>query len=256
LKVINVKPFLLLATRPEDVVADNEYESFLNCAGLAERHLWRHRLERKPLGNVELSDWSGILLGGSPFTTSDPEESKSPVQLRVESDLRRLLDQVVSLDFPFLGACYGIGTLGSHQGALVDKHYAEPIGPVQVTLTSEGRQDPLFLGLPDSFGAFVGHKDAVRSLPASAVLLAISPTCPVQGFRVGSNVYATQFHPELDAAGLCIRIDAYKNHGYFDPSDAEQLKEQAYRSDVRHAPGILRRFVERYSRPADSGPPG
>ena len=40
-------------------------------------------------------------------------------------------------------------------------------------------------------------------LPRHAVLLASSPTCPVQAFRIGSHVYATQFHPELDAARTC-----------------------------------------------------
>jgi GMP synthase (glutamine-hydrolysing) len=243
-----VKPFLLLAIRAEDAAADNEYESFLACAGLHERDLRRHRLEQRPLGNVELRDWSGILLGGGPFNASDPEGSKSPVQRRVEADLRSLFDKVVSADFPFLGACYAIGTLGGHQGAEVDRRYAEPIGAAPVTLTREGRRDPLLAGLPATFDAFVGHKEAISRLPDHAVLLASSPSCPVQAFRVGSAVYATQFHPELDAAGLCTRIEVYKYAGYFDPAQADELKAQAHRSNVTCPPTILRRFVRRYAR--------
>ena len=105
-----MKPFLLLAIRAEDAAADSEYESFLAFSGLAERDLRRVRLEQRPLGNVDLPAWSGILLGGGPFNSSDPEGSKSPVQRRVEADLRGLLDRVITADFPFLGACYGIGT--------------------------------------------------------------------------------------------------------------------------------------------------
>jgi len=243
-----VKPFLLLAIRADDAAADNEYESFLACAGLHERDLRRHRLEQRPLGNVELQDWSGIFLGGGPFNASDPEGSKSPVQRRVEADLRGLFDRVVSADFPFLGACYAIGTLGGHQGAAVDRRYAEPIGAVPVTLTREGRRDPLLAGLPATFDAFVGHKEAISRLPDHAVLLASSPDCPVQAFRVGSAVYATQFHPELDAAGLCTRIEVYKHAGYFDPAQAGELKAQAHRSNVTCPPAILRRFVRRYAR--------
>jgi GMP synthase (glutamine-hydrolysing) len=243
-----VKPFLLLAIRADDAAADNEYESFLACAGLHERDLRRHRLEQRPLGNVELRDWSGIFLGGGPFNASDPEESKSPVQRRVEADLRRLFDKVVSADFPFLGACYAIGTLGSHQGAVVDRRYAEPIGAAPVTLTREGQRDPLLAGLPATFDAFVGHKEAISGLPDHAVLLATSPGCPVQAFRVGSAVYATQFHPELDAAGLCTRIEVYKHAGYFDPAQAGELKAQAHRSNVTCPPAILRRFARRYAR--------
>ena len=227
-----MKPFLLLAVRADDAAADNEYESFLACAGLHERDLRRHRLEQRPLGSVELRDWSGIFLGGGPFNASDPEGSKSPVQRRVEADLRELFDKVVSADFPFLGACYAIGTLGNHQGAIVDRRYAEPIGAVPVTLTREGRRDPLLAGLPATFDAFVGHKEAISSLPDHAVLLASSAGCPVQAFRIGTAVYATQFHPELDAAGLCTRIEVYKHAGYFDPAQAGELKAQAHRSNV------------------------
>jgi GMP synthase (glutamine-hydrolysing) len=241
-------PFLLLAVRADDAAADNEYESFLACAGLHERDLRRYRLEQRPLGNVDLRDWSGIFLGGGPFTTSDHEGSKSPVQRRVEADLRGLVERVIRADFPFLGACYGIGTVGTHQGAVVDRRYAEPVGAVPVTLTREGRKDPLLAGLPTTFDAFVGHKEAISGLPRHAVLLARSPGCPVQAFRIGSAVYATQFHPELDVTGLCTRIEVYKHAGYFEPAQAGELQARARRSNVRHPPAILRRFAERYTR--------
>jgi GMP synthase (glutamine-hydrolysing) len=242
-----VKPFLLLAIRADDAAADNEYESFLAFSGLRERDLRRLRLEQRALGAIDLRDWSGILLGGGPFNSSDPERSKSPVQRRVEADLRELLGTVISADFPFLGACYGIGTLGSHQGAVVDRRHAEPIGAVPVTLTRHGQQDPLLRGLPATFDAFVGHKEAISVLPRHAVLLASSAACPVQAFKIRSHVYATQFHPELDVAGLCTRIEVYKHAGYFEPWEAGELKAQAYRSNVTHPPGILRRFVQLYA---------
>ena len=113
-----MKPFLLLGTRADDAVADNEYAAFLDFTGLDERHLRRHRLEATPLGAVDLDDWSGIFMGGGPFNSSDPVEEKSATQLRVEAELAGLLDGVVAQDFPLLGACYGIGTLGTHQGAV------------------------------------------------------------------------------------------------------------------------------------------
>jgi GMP synthase (glutamine-hydrolysing) len=241
-----VEPILLLSTRADDVAADDEYESFLALGGLGEGELRRVRLEQRALGDVDLRDLCGIWIGGGPFNYSDPDEKKSPVQRRVEADLNRLLDTVVPADFPFLGACYGIGTLGSHQGALLDRRYSEPVGTVRVTLTAEGRRDPLLAELPRQFDAFTGHKEAVSELPGHAVLLASSAACPVQAFRVGANVYATQFHPELDAAGLCTRVDVYKHAGYFDPSEADQIKALAQRSEVSAPPAILRAFVRRY----------
>jgi GMP synthase (glutamine-hydrolysing) len=247
-----VKPFLLLAIRAEDAAADNEYDSFMSLAGLEEGELRRIRLEQRALGDVDLRDWSGIFLGGGPFNYTDPEELKTPVQRRVEADLRALLDRVVDADFPFLGACFGIGALGCHQGAAVDRRFSEPVGAIQVTLTAQGRRDPLLGALPATFEAFTGHKEAISRLPGHAILLASSAGCPVQAFRVGSNVYATQFHPELDVAGLCTRIEVYKHAGYFDPDQADEIKAQATRSHVTWPPAIVRGFVGRYghSRPA------
>jgi GMP synthase (glutamine-hydrolysing) len=242
-----VKPFLLLATRAEDAAADNEYEAFLTFTGLAESQLRRVRLERGPLGDVDLAEWSGIFLGGGPFNCSDAQESKSPVQRRVETDLHELLGRVVAADFPFLGACYGVGTLGLHQGAVVDRRYAEPVGAVSITLTEHGRRDGLFGELPDTFEAFVGHKEAISRLPDHAVTLAGSATCPVQAFRIGENVYATQFHPELDVAGICTRIEVYRHAGYFKPDQADEVRAAASRSEVIHPPTLLRRFVRCYS---------
>jgi GMP synthase (glutamine-hydrolysing) len=241
-----MKPFLLLSIRAEDAAADNEYESFLSLGGLAEGQLHRTRLERHPLGPVDLRDWSGILLGGGPFNFTDADEAKSPVQRRVEADLQALLDHVIPAGFPFLGACYGIGALGRHQGAVLDRQFAEPVGPVRVTLTEAGRHDALFGALPACFDAFTGHKEAISRLPGQAVLLASSQRCLVQAFRVGANIYATQFHPELDMTGLRTRLEVYKHAGYFPPEQADEIREQAARHDVSSAPIVLRGFIQRY----------
>lgn len=243
-----MKPFLFLGTRAEDTVAEDEYAAVLRYTGLDERGVRRLRLERDGLGQVELADWSGIVLGGSPFNNSDPAELKSAVQHRVEAELRGLALQVLAADFPFLGACYGIGTLGGLHGGLVDRTYGEPIGAVPIQVTEAGRVDPLFGCLPDTFEAFLGHKEAVTRLPAGAVLLATSPACPVQGFRLRDHVYATQFHPELDPEGLCLRIDTYRHHGYFDPPEADELMSRARAAVVTEPARLLARFVELHAR--------
>jgi GMP synthase (glutamine-hydrolysing) len=243
-----VKPFLLLATRPEDAAADGEYAAMLRHGGLTPEHLVRVRLETGPLPHLELDDFSAVIVGGSPFTTSDPEETKSDVQRRVEAELAVLVGEVIARDVPFLGACYGVGTLGVQAGGVVDGTFAEAVGAVPVTLTDAGRVDPVFGGLPTTFDAFVGHKEAIRVPPPGAVVLATSPACPVQAFRVGENVYATQFHPELDVPGIRTRIEVYRHAGYFRPDEVDALLARVSQADVTHAPRVLRAFVERYSR--------
>src|SRR5260370_24186390 len=113
-----------------------------------------------------------------------------------------------------------MGGVGRHRGGVVDGRYAEPVGSVQVTLTPQGRHDPLLREVPATFEAFTGHKEAISRLPGHAVLLASSPGCPVQAFRIGSNGYATHFHPPLDAARLRTPHQAYKHPGDFHPPPA------------------------------------
>jgi GMP synthase (glutamine-hydrolysing) len=242
-----VKPFLLLAIRAEDVAADDEYAAMLRFSGLDEKRLQRFRMEQAELGTVDLDQWSGIILGGGPFQASDPEDTKSVTQRRVEAELNTLLDEVLERDFPFLGACYGIGILGRHQGAVIDRTFHEPIGGIQIKLTDAGEQDPLFRHAGSQFGAYVGHKEAISKLPAHAVTLAYSESCPVQAFRVGTRIYATQFHPELDLDGLATRVEVYKYAGYFEPDEANAVMAAARASGVTEVPNILEGFVELFA---------
>jgi GMP synthase (glutamine-hydrolysing) len=242
-------PFLLLSIRAEDAAADDEYAAMMRFAGLDTNGLHRIRLTHRSLGPIDLADWSGIILGGGPYNVSDDVDSKSETQRRAESELLPLIGRVVDRDFPFLGCCYGVGTLGLVIGATVDRTYPEPVGALTITLTEQGRRDPLFADLPDTFDAYGGHKEGASALPTGLVSLAFSADCPVQAFRVGDNVYATQFHPELDEDGICTRIDVYKDYGYFAPETADALKSAARQRSIDHPPTILRRFSERYARP-------
>ncbi|MFB9314717.1 glutamine amidotransferase, partial [Nocardioides plantarum] len=199
-----------------------------------------------------LARWSGILLGGGSFTWSDPAAHKSAAQLRAEAALVGVADAVVEADSPFLGACYGIGSLGSHQGGLVDRSHPEPVGPMAVDLTEAGLADPLLAGVPRHFAAYGGHKEALTRPPAHAVVLATSAACPVQAFRVGEHVYATQFHPELDLAGLHTRIETYATYGYFDPTEVDDLRAAGAAVEVTHPMTLLRNFARRYRSEAKS----
>ena len=242
-----MRPFLLLSSRAEDEAADDEYAAFLRITGLAPEQLHRVRMEAAPLPRIDLDDYAGVFVGGSPFNSSDPAQLKSPVQHRVEAELRPLLDEIVARDFPFLGACYGIGTLGIHQGGTIDRTYGEPVGAVPVRLTRAGLDDPVLAGMPAEFEAFVGHKEACRILPPNAVLLADSPACPVQMFRIKQNLYATQFHPELDQGGILTRVRVYRHAGYFAPEEYDELVERLTVTLVTEPGRILANFTARYA---------
>ena len=241
-----MRPFLLLSCRAEDVAADGEYEAFLRFTGLPRDRLRAIRMEAAPLPPLELDDYAGVFVGAARSTPAIRRRASPPSSTGSSGRWGALLDEIVERDFPFFGACYGIGTLGVHQGGIVDRTYAEAIGAVRVCLTDEGRTDPVLAGLTPEFDAFVGHKEACRELPSSAMLLASSPACPVQMFRVKTNVYATQFHPELDLPGLITRIHVYQHFGYFPPSELEELIARVSPAVVTEPGRMLANFVERY----------
>ena len=248
-------PILLVQTRADDDVAANELEAVARLGGFRPGELVSMRLEQR--AGREPLDWEGVLdahsaviLGGSPFTTTDPQDSKEPLQVAVELELGRMLDALVPRDHPFLGACYGISTLGIHEGGTVDRTYGEPASAVEIALTAEGREDPLLAGLPERFEAFVGHKEAMSALPPDAVLLARGEACPHQMFRIGRNMYATQFHPELDTDGLLYRMEKYRDKGYFEPDEFDSIAREVRRADVSSACAVLAAFRERFLRSA------
>ena len=241
------KPILILQLRPEDATSDSEYACFLKYGGLRTEDTCRIRIEKNGIpANLNIDDYSAIMVGGSPFDISTPEDKKSTIQKKIEADFNRLLKQVVPRDFPFLGACSGNGLLGNYLGTRISTKFGEPVSCVTLDITEAGKQDKLLKGFPEQIDVLLGHKEAVDTTPEGATLLMTGRDCPVQMFRVGENLYATQFHPEGDAEEFSLRIDTYRNHGYFEPHEAEILKERVSVKPTPYAQEILRRFVESY----------
>lgn len=245
-----MKPFLILQLRPETDASDDEYQAFLNKGGLLADETVRVRLDQTGLpADLALGDYSGVIVGGGPGCISDPPEKKSAIERRIEAAVLALIPLIVARDFPFMGCCYGIGILAHHLGGEVSKErFSENVGATDCTITVEGRNDQLLMGLPDRFRAFVGHKEAVQHLPPGAVHLLSSPACPFQMIRYGKNVYATQFHPEADSDGFEVRIRIYKDRGYFAPEDSTRLIGMCRNEDVHVPARILRKFVNTYRR--------
>lgn len=245
-----MKPFLILQLRPEKDAADDEYAAFLAKGGLTASDTIRIRLDCEDLPqDIDLTDYSGIIVGGGPGCISDPPDRKSPIEARIEAAVLGLMPRITGADIPFLGCCYGIGVLTHHLGAEMSKRrYGEPVGTSRCRLEPAAAADPLFDGLPPEFDAFVGHKEAAQTLPAGTTHLLSSAGCPYQMIRHGQNVYATQFHPEADAAVFETRIRIYRHRGYFRPEEAEDLIAMCRTADVTVPERLLARFVARYRR--------
>ena len=243
-----MKPFLILQLRPLDAACENELQAILKYGGLKEGQYRQIRMEQNGVPDLDLNDYSGIIIGGGPSNVSDPQEKKSQAQKKYEFDLIKLYNQVFELDFPFLGTCYGVGSIADYLGCEVSREkYSESPGAVDIFLTDEAQNDPVTKDLPHKFRAFTGHKESCQTLPNEAVLLASSKACPYQMFRFKKNIYTVQFHPELDFEGLVVRIGIYKHEGYFAPEDAQRLIDENRNEKIVVPEMILNRFVERYA---------
>lgn len=240
------RPFLLLSTRPEDETAAEELNSFATAMGLPATAIEQRRVEAAPLGEVRFEDYSGIILGGSPFNNTDL--SKSQLQLRVEREIGTLVTAAVARDFPLMGACYGIGAIGTAIGARLSNRFAEDAGTVELSMNEAGADDPILDGVPGIFTSIVGHKEAVETLPGGATVLVTGQHCPIQMFRVKRNIYATQFHPELTAEALELRLRVYADRAYFDPTELDSILTTAYAADFSSNNRVMENFARRYRR--------
>ena len=112
---------------------------------------------------------------------------------------KALLRDAVAQGLPVLGVCLGCQLLADAHGGTVAPLAEVEIGILDYRLTAAGRADPLFAGLPAAPLTMQWHLYAVTRLPAEAALLASSPACAIQAFRIGARAYGVQFHTEVDA---------------------------------------------------------
>jgi GMP synthase-like glutamine amidotransferase len=109
----------------------------------------------------------------------------------------KLIREAVEQEIPFLGICLGGQLLASALGGAVRPHTTAEVGFFDVPLTTTGRQDPLFEGLPGYQKVFHWHQDTFDP-PQNAQLLASNRYTTNQAFRFGERAYGLQYHIELD----------------------------------------------------------
>ncbi|MFB8388208.1 GMP synthase [Microbacterium sp. NPDC055910] len=239
-------PLLYVCVRPQREAAEAEYESFRAGARLDVDGIDSHDLVGAPLPGDALERYSGFVVGGSPFSVTDPESTKPDTQLRVERELAELAQATLEGRTASLFTCYGIGIVTRLLGGEVSRAHPEDTGPTVVELTDDGATDPLFGGLAHRFTALTAHKEGAGVAPPGAVLLATNEACPVQAYRVGDNLYATQFHPELTPRALVDRMAVYRDDGYFDTDDYDVVAGRVLAASVTEPPRLLRAFAKRF----------
>ena len=162
---------------------------------------------------------------------------------RPEPDTVALFDwirEMAAHDAPLLGVCYGHQAICEALGGRVERHPGGwEIGTTEVELTSAGRKDPLFAGLPERFRVQTTHEDYVALLPPDATLLAVNPHTEVQAVALGPLVRGVQFHPEVTPE-IAHDFVARRRH---------LLERDPEVAGSPHAGRILANFVAAFVRP-------
>jgi GMP synthase (glutamine-hydrolysing) len=124
-----------------------------------------------------------LVLSGGPASVYEPGAPAFPTQL-------------LDLDVPLLGICYGMQAMALALGGKVEGAEAGEFGRTDLTLRDGGGK--LLGGLPEEQNCWMSHRDVVREAPAGFTALASSPSSPVAAYEmVDRDLYGIQFHPEV-----------------------------------------------------------
>ena len=155
---------------------------------------------------------NAVIIGGSgEFDLHGGRDEGDPARLtahEVKSRLQDVIAFILEKNIPILGICFGHQLIGDlYGGHVTNDHAQKKVGSFPVVLTEEGKRDPLFASMSESFMAQYGHKDSLTVMPSRAVLLASSPQCRFSVLRYGQKAYTVQFHPELTAQDVQWKLD-------------------------------------------------
>jgi GMP synthase (glutamine-hydrolysing) len=229
---------VLLQIRAHVAAEHQEQQCFLRLGRLKTEELTNISLVRHPrITYDEVRGADAVFIGGAgeysarhrhPFT-----------DFLAEVSLRLIEDGV-----PFLGSCWGHQFLGKLLGGeLVEDKARAEVGTYAVQVTEAGGRDPLFADLAPEFAAQLGHHDQLAAVPPGVAVLASSPLCPYQAFRLpGKPVYGTQFHIEMDRQAMRERLDMYRDVYAAKPGAYEAIAARLHPSP--QADLLLRRFLK------------
>ena len=229
---------LLQARHADDPMCEHEHRCFVSCSGLPPENVVAHDLCEGPPTLERLSRFDALTVGGS------GEFYVSRQNLPHFSALLDLLREAIQRDVPTFASCFGFQSIVMALGGelLHDPPTAE-VGTFELSLTEDGRADPLFGALPVRFMAQMGHKDRAVAFPDGMLNMATSERCRFQALRIpGKRVWATQFHPELDRESNLDRFRRYmQDYGPQDPTQVAAAKARFCESPESFS--LLPRFL-------------
>lgn len=187
------------------------------------------------LNVIEIDRW----MSADAFDSIIVTGSHANVTERLEwiPKLERFVQEAHGHLIPILGICFGHQLLAKAFGGIAANNPQGPeFGSVQIKLKNDGQRNSLFHDVPNSFLAYMSHRQSVVRLPQKAVQLAVSPKDQNAAFYLEPNVWGVQFHPEFDSTIMAWYL---KYHFHVQDSELNHYLPQDLSS-----PNIIRKFTE------------
>ncbi|WP_185851711.1 glutamine-hydrolyzing GMP synthase [Blattabacterium cuenoti] len=136
----------------------------------------------------------GILLSGSPFSVYDQD---SPL----------ISKEIFQLNIPILGICYGMQLISFLFGGKIEKSKSKEYGKSYFIIDSFLKKKNLFFGIPKKSIVWMSHFDEIKNLPKEFKKIGHTSSCSIAAIiHKTKNIYAVQFHPEVDNTEFGISI--------------------------------------------------
>ncbi len=136
-----------------------------------------------PIEEIRARRPAGLVLSGGPASV-------------YEEGAPELRHELLELDVPVLGICYGMQAMARELGGRVEAAEQGEFGRTPLTLADGGGR--LLAGLPRDQQCWMSHRDSVFEPPPGFSPLASSPGSPVAALEsVERDLYGIQFHPEV-----------------------------------------------------------
>ncbi|NQU58230.1 MAG: type 1 glutamine amidotransferase [Rhodospirillales bacterium] len=129
------------------------------------------------------------------------------------------------LERPILGICLGAQLIARAFDAELQLGGPFEFGFHPVTLTQDGKNDPLIGHMAESIHIFQWHTDHY-ALPRNAVKLVSGLDYPNQSYRIGRTTYAVQFHFEVTSEIVERWFASYPEVMNRKPGSEELLQRQ------------------------------
>jgi GMP synthase (glutamine-hydrolysing) len=157
--------------------------------------------------------------------------------------LQEWIPDLLRMEVPLLGICYGHQLIARAMGGRVDYHpRGREIGTVAVNLRAARDRDPLFNDLPATIDAHVVHAQTVVELPPDAICLAHNDFEPHHAFRLGAAAWGVQFHPEYDSHIMRSYVEQLSDELEASGTDTSQLIRDVH--ETPQARELLARFAK------------